>query len=522
MSQPLRMHQIRRILELQTDGQSIRHTERITGLSRNTIREYLRRITISGLNAGQALDLDDNSLAAIVYTEDIELLRTGRTKDERYAVFEQRADYFSSELRKRGVTRQLLWEEYRKENSNGYSYSQFCEHLSKYTERDKAVMQFTHRPGEQLQVDFAGDKLGYVNPSTGEWIVCEVLVCALPYSHYIYAEALHSQKQEDFINGLRHALEFIGGVPQSIKCDNMRTAVVRSSRYEPQFTQAMEYMAAHYGTTILAARVRKPRDKGSVEKAVDLSYKHIYAPLRHQTFHSMEELNAAIRRQVALLNSRPFKVRQGNRQQIFIDEERSKLKELPSTPYQIKHVAESKVQRNYHVIVGQDRHQYSVPYTLIGKRLKIIYTADTVEIYDALKRVAIHKRSYRKNGYTTLIEHRPPAHRYVAQQRAWSDDDFLRQASYIGQSVQRVIKRMLESNTFYEQTYNSCLGILRLAKEYGNARLEAACERAENAPKINYGIINNILKNHLDQSPTDHHASAIPEHTQIRGPQSYQ
>lgn len=234
MSQPLRMHQIRRIFELQSQGQSIRHTERLTGLSRNTIREYLRRIALAGLSANQVLDLDDDSLAAIVYTEDIELLRTGRTKDERYSIFEQRADYFSSELRKRGVTRQLLWEEYRKENSDGYSYSQFCEHLSKYTERDKAVMHFTHRPGEQLQVDFAGDKLGYVERCTGEWITCEVLVCTLPYSHYIYAEALRSQKQEDFINGLRHALEFIGGVPQSIKCDNMRTAVVRANRYEPQ------------------------------------------------------------------------------------------------------------------------------------------------------------------------------------------------------------------------------------------------------------------------------------------------
>ena len=522
MSQPLRMHQIRRILELQHDAQSIRHTERLTGLSRNTIREYLRRVANNGLSVKQAMDLDDESLAAIVYTEDIELLRTGRCKDERYAAFEQQAGYLLSELRKRGVTRQLLWEEYRKENPEGYSYSQFCEHLSRYSERDKAVMHFTHRPGEQLQVDFAGDKLGYIDRSTGEWIACEVLVCALPYSHYIYAEALRSQKQEDFINGLRHALEFIGGVPQSIKCDNMRTAVVRSNRYEPQFTEAMEYMAAHYGTTILTARVRKPRDKGSVEKAVDVSYKRIYAPLRHQTFYSLEELNAGIRKQMDILSDRRFKVREGSRRKVFLDEERSTLKELPPTPYQIKQVTESKVQRNYHVIVGQDRHQYSVPYTLIGKRLKIIYTTDTVEIYDSLKRVALHKRSYRKNGYTTSIEHRPPAHRYVAEQRAWSDEDFLRQASYIGQSVQRVIKRMLESNTFYEQTYNSCLGVLRLAKEHGNARLEAACERAEDAPKITYGIISNILKNHLDQSGADHPASAIPDHKQIRGPQSYQ
>ena len=372
MPQPLRMHQIKRIIELQNEGHSIRETERLTGLSRNTIREYLRRISINGLAFSQLLLLDDESLNAIIYVDDIEKNRSGRTPDERYISFEQQAEYFISELRKRGVTRYLLWEEYRRGCPEGYGYSQFCEHLFRYAKRGDAVMHFNHQPGEQLQVDFAGDKLGYVERSTGEWILCEVLVCALPYSHYVYAEALRSQRQEDFIIGLGHALEYIGGVPLSIKCDNMRTAVVRANRYEPQFTEAMEYMAAHYGTTILAARVRKPRDKASVEKAVDLTYKHIYAPLRHQTYHSLEDLNAAIRRQVEEFNARPFKAKQGSRKQLFEADEKVKLKELPSSPYHIKHVTESKVQRNYHVIVGQDRHQYSVPYTLIGKRLKII------------------------------------------------------------------------------------------------------------------------------------------------------
>lgn len=194
---------------------------------------------------------------------------------------------------------------------------------------------------------------------------------------------------------------------------------------------------------------------------------------------------------------------------------------LPHT-YEIKHVTESKVQRNYHVIVGQDRHQYSVPYTLIGKRLKIIYTVDTVEVYDGLKRIALHKRSYRKNGYTTLTEHRPANHQYSAQQRGWDDEYFLRQASYIGQSVQQVIKRILESKAFYEQTYNSCLGVLRLVKQYGSERLEAACQRAMNAPTINYGIVANILKNHLDKTTSTQDASDIPTHKQIRGPQTYQ
>jgi len=524
MPQPLRMHQIKRIIELHQQGRSIRETTRLTGLSRNTVREYLRRISLSGLTPERLLSLDDESLIPIVYTEDIDRNRSGRSADQRHECFRQRVGYFIAELKRRGVTRHLLWEEYRIDHPDGYGYSQFCEHLSRHIKRNDAVMHFTHQPGEQMQVDFAGDKFGYVDKTTGEWTLCEVLVCVFPYSHYVYVEALRSQKQEDFITGLGNALKYMGGVPQSIKCDNMRTAVVRANRYEPQFTEAMEYMAAHYHTTILATRVRKPRDKGSVEKAVDLTYMHIYAPLRDHTFYSLEELNAAIQRQAEQLNARPFKNKEGSRKQLFEEDEKPRLRELSCSPYQIKHVTESKVQRNYHVIVGEDRHQYSVPYTLIGKRLKIIYTTDTVEIYDNLQRVALHKRSYKKNGYTTLAEHRPTNHQHVARQRGWDDEYFFREASYKGQSVQQVVKRILESKVFHEQTYNSCLGILRLAKQYGNERLEAACKRALSAPVVNYGMIANILKRNLDKiNETDQQTIVFtPDHDQIRGPQAFE
>lgn len=183
-------------------------------------------------------------------------------------------------------------------------------------------------------------------------------------------------------------------------------------------------------------------------------------------------------------------------------------------------MTQSKVQRNYHVILGEDRHQYSVPYTLIGKRLKIIYTTDTVEVYDNLQRVALHKRSYRKNHYTTIAQHMPANHKQVTQQRGWDDEYFLRQASYRGQAVQEVIKKILQSKAFYEQTYNSCLGILRLGKQYGSQRLEAACQRALAAPMVNYGMIANILKRHLDQTAPEI-IQTTPPHEQIRGPQTY-
>jgi transposase len=519
---PLRMHQIRRIIELYLQGRGIRESQRLTGLSRNTIREYLRRIQESGISPQELLALDEASLAPFVYLDAIEKGSAGRTRDTRYDSFENHLEYYCSELQKRGVTRQLLWEEYRQDHPEGYGYSQFCEYLLRHRRRDQAVMHFTHRPGEQLQVDFAGGKLSYVDRSTGEVISCEVLVCAMPYSHYMYAEALPSQQQEYFINGLRHGLEYIGGVPPSIKCDNMKTAVVRANRYEPKFTQAMEYMAEHYGTTILAARVRKPRDKGSVEKAVNIAYQRIYAPLRNQVFYSLEDLNAGIRKQLELSNQRPMKGKAGTRRDLFEADEKPLLKTLPATGYEIKHVTESKVQRNYHVILGEDHHQYSVPHTLIGKRLKIIYTIETVEIYDGLKRVVIHKRNYKKMDYTTLPEHMPAHHQHVYQQRGWDSNYFKEQALRVGPAALKVIDRILTSRSFHEQTYTSCLGVLRLGKKYGNDRLEAACLRSASSPLINYTIIANILRNNLDKVPQTGDQLPLVHHDQIRGPHTYQ
>ena len=524
MAKPLTMHQIKRIIEFHFQGKSVRKIARLTGLSRDTLSKYVQRIKDSGLWQKELLALSDEELAALIYTDAAEKSASGRTVDKRYEVLVSRIEHYQQELlQNRHLTRQLLWEEYRKEYPDGYGYTQFCEHLKRYERHKDAVMYFNHVPGEQLQVDFAGDKLGYVDIGTGEWISCEVLVAVLPYSHYLYLKALRSQKQEDFIGGLINAFEFFGGVPQSVKLDNMRTAVTKANRYEPTFTEAMEFLAQHYETTVVTARVRKPRDKGSVENGVGVAYKRIYAALRKETFHSLEELNRALRVQLDQLNARPFQRKDGCRKDVFEAHEKPRMKSLPPMRYHIRHVTFGKVQRNYHVIVGEHHHQYSVPYQLIGKQLKIIYTTDTVEIYDNLDRVAIHQRSYQKNGYTTMVDHRPPNHKAVVEYKAWDDEYFLREASYRGQAVQAVIKRMLDSKIFYEQTYNSCLGILRLGKQYGNARLEAACQRALHAPTVNFGLINNILKKNLDKAPvSDPHQSSTPIHDQIRGPQAFE
>jgi len=511
------MHQIKQIVELLSKNYGVREIVRLTGISRNTVRDYRMRVSQSKVSFEELLKLTDQEFTSVME-------RKAVLPDEelnRKSDFDKRLEYFFSELRRRGVTRQLLWDEYRSENSSGYSYSQFCEHLSKELKIKNAVMHFTHFPGERMMVDFAGDPLHYVDRSTGEIIKCEVLVCVLPYSNYTYVEALRSQKQDEFISGLSNALHYIGGAPQCIKCDNLRSAVTKASRYEPTFTEAMDFFGHYYGITVMAARVRKPRDKASVEKAVSDTYKRIYAPLRDQVFYSLAELNRAIGMQLEKHHAWNFKVKDYSRKMIFESEEKPLLKSLPENKYVIKHTAMAKVQKNYHVILGEDFHQYSVPYTLIGKTIKLIYTNVIVEIYYEQKRIAFHSRNYKKYGYTTLPSHMPANHVHMYERKGWNADTFINRAETIGPSAKLFVSRILSSKVFPEQTFNSCLGIFRLGKQFGNDRLEAACKRAAESPYANYGIIQNILKNNLDKTQQPE-INFIPDHDNIRGSTNYQ
>lgn len=382
-------------------------------------------------------------------------------------------------------------------------------------------MYFTHRPAEQLLVDFAGDKLHYVNRSTGELVGCEVLVFVFPYSHYTYVEALRSQQQEPFVKGVCNVLHYYGGVPQSIKTDNMRIAVTLANRYEPVFTEAMEYFGQYHDCTVMATRVRKPRDKASVENAVDVAYTRIYAPLRDEVFYSLEKLNAAIRIQLDMHNAKYLKRKNYFSKMIFEGEEKGLLEPLPDQRYEIRHSTVAKAQKNYHVILGEDFHQYSVPYTLIGKSLKIIYTPSTVEIYHEQKRVALHPRNYQKHRYSTQEGHRPANHAEVVRSKAWDTDYFLQQALMVGPHTKAYVQCVLDTKNFPEQTFNRCLGILRLGKHHGKDRLEAACHRALGSTSATYGVICNILKNGLDKTQ-DLPEGYIPRHNNIRGKTAYQ
>ncbi len=516
--QPISMLQIRRILQLLEQGSSKRKIAQILHCGRHTIDDYVLRIEQSGISIPLLIKLSDGELAALLYSGN-----RNPVSDLRYEDLKARLEYFLRELTRTGVTKLRLWEEYRQEVPDGYSYSQFCDHLVIHTRKSAATMHFEHKPGERLQVDFAGKPLSFIDSSTGEIIACPFLVCVLPFSGYAYVEALPSATQEHMFAALGRCLGYLGGVTRNVLSDNMKQFVHKSNRYEPVFAELCEQWSLHYNTTLSAARVGKPKDKPTVENTVNLTYLRVYAPLRNETYYSLKELNQAILAALEKHHRMPFQKRSYTRLDRFIQDEKPCLTSLPEEPFIIKHTAIAKVQKNYHVILGEDWHQYSVPYQYIGKQVKIIYDNDEVEIYLGMQRIAAHKRDYRRHGYTTLEEHMPERHKKYQEAKGWDTDFFLKKGKELGESSFEIMKRILESRTFTEQAYNACLGLLRLSAIYGKDRLENACKRAIEAPRVSYRLIDNILTNNLDKHTEDQTEffTTIPDHENLRGPQAY-
>ncbi|WP_431213382.1 Mu transposase domain-containing protein [Puia sp. P3] len=324
--------------------------------------------------------------------------------------------------------------------------------------------------------------------------------------------------------GLNKCVAWFGGVTRYAKFDNLAQVVKRSCRYEPIFTEMIQQWAMYYGIGLLAARVRKPRDKPHVENEVKLVYQRIYAPLRDRVFFSLAELNAAIEGQLHQHHNEPFRQETFNRRQLFESQEKPLLAALPATLYELKHKVQAKVCQDYHVILGEDWHHYSVPYQYIGKQLDVIYDTDTVEIYHLHQRVALHRRSFKRRGWTTLKEHMPEAHQKIHEQRGWNKDDFLKKAATIGPDTHAFLEALFQSRTFTEQCFQASLGVMRLAKIYGPKRLEAACRRAIAFGTYTYRIIHTILHNNVDKEelPTvQGNLFQIPEHENVRGSDAY-
>jgi transposase len=515
----LSMHKIRQILLFLERGVSQRSIEKEVRINRKTIALYQQKFLQTGLGFKDLLKHSD---------EELEQLRglikpdVPEDTDPRKLHFYSLADYFNTELRRIGVTRLLLWQEYIQEYPSGFQYSRFCELLQEHLKVNQAVMHFDHHPAQMLQVDFAGDLLHYVDASSGELIACPVFVAVLPFSGYGYVEALPNAKLVQVVKALNNTLDYLGGVPLSVKSDNMKQWVTRSCRYEPVFTDMLEQWANHNHIALLAARPYKPKDKPSVENQVKITYTRIYATLRNDTFHSLAELNQAIREKLALHHQLNFQRKTCSRQEVFAEQERQLLQPMAESPYHFRHYTQAKVQKNYHVVVGEDWHYYSVPYRYIGKEVRISYCPDTVEIYQDNQRIAVHTRSYRKHGYTTTKEHMPASHQAISGQRGWNPEYYLQKAAEIGPHTFEFFKKVMERKLISEQAYTSCLGLLRLVKAYGPLRMEVACKRALTGYRFTYGAIKNILENNMDlleEDPLPEYR--IPSHPNLRGPEAY-
>jgi len=511
------MTQVRRIIQLKAEGLSKLKISQSLHIHRATLDNYLLKLLASEKSFPELLEFSDDQLKALVYSDTV----TPRA-DSRIDELRKHLDYFKAELTRPGVTRKILWEEYYQAYPEGYRYAQFCEHFARHVKITKATMHLSHRAGDYLQVDFAGKKLHYIDIQTGEIVPCPVLICTLPFSGYTYVEALPSAGQEHLFCALNRCLEYLGGIPRNLLSDNMKQIVGKNQRYEFKFQDLADQWAVYYNTNLVATRPRKPKDKPTVENNVYLSYLRIYAKIRNEEFHSVFEINKRIRELLVSYNQTAFQKLSGSRQERFLENEKSLLKPLPQEMFAIKHTTVGKVQMNYHIILGEDKHQYSVPHKYVGQTTKIIYDEHNVEIYIGFQRIALHKRDYRKHGYTTLPEHMPEKHLKYNETLGWDADYFILIASKIGESAVFVFKKVLASKDFIEQTYNACIGLKRLSEIYGPTRFDAACLRALKGSRITYGMIKNILENNLDkQAEPEPTLYLLPDHENIRGPQNY-
>lgn len=507
---PITMEQLKQILQLKNDGIGIREIARRTGISRNSVRKYLSQLD------GDTVHLSNKELADKAYNNE-QLENNTQRKLQLFAHFK----YAESELGKTGVTRLLLWNEYLQQHPGGYAYSQYCDQFKQYLKHKDVSMHLEYNAADIMMVDFAGKKQYYVDPSTGERIGCEVFVAILPFSGLIFCEAVLSQKTHDFAACINAMLRFFAGVPATILCDNLKTAVIRSDRYEPVFTDLCYQLSEHYGTTFSATRPYSPKDKAMVEQAVRIVYAHVYAPLRACEFASLKALNLAMHAQLLLLNNKPYKNTSYSRFYFYEEQERSLLKALPPEPFAPKKVTVLTVQRNYHVQLREDCLYYSVPYQYVGKKVKVLYDNRAVEVYYDNSRIALHIRKPHSKAYTTIADHMPPHHRHMQQIKGFNKEDLLKQAGRIGINTVKAATQILDNSIYIEQNYKSCFGMLMLQKKYSAQRLEAACERALQGTRVNYIMIKNILEKKLDQQINFFNEQPIPTHDNIRGKENY-
>ncbi len=507
------MRKIREALRLcLAEGLSPRQAGIATGLPRSTVRRYVVKAIDVGLGWPLPPELDDRALEERLF---------GRAAPAPSADPRPVPDWtvVHRELRRKSVTLQLLWTEYRASCPDGFGYTWFTERYRAYAGRLDVVLRQDHRAGEKLFLDFAGQTIPITDPLTGEITQAQLFVAVLGASNYTYAEALPSQAELWWTAAHVRAFEFMGGSPAILVPDNLKAGVIKPHRYEPILNASYAELAAHYGCAILPARPKKPRDKAKVESGVLVAERWIAAALRNRTFFSIGEANAAIRERVAWLNARPFKKLAGSRASLFAELDKPALRPLPPVPYEYATWKQAKVSIDYHV--EWERHYYSVPYQFVGERADVRASARTIEVFVRGRRVASHPRSSAVGRHTTTSAHMPESHRRYLE---WTPSRLVAWGEQTGPATGALVSAILHSRPHPEQGFRSCLGIFRLGRRYGEARLEAACERALTVGALSYRSVDSILKGSLDRAPLPEPppVRATRTHANVRGPAAYE
>lgn len=512
-NQILSMTKLKKFLKFSIEGKSLRLISELTGVSRNTLFKYKEVFEKHPLSFKELLQLSDKELYSIVYPPAMEK----PTHEVLYSLFPQ----MDNKLTRVGVTKFMLWEQYKQEYPDGVQYSQFCEHYKRYEKSQNITCILEHKAGDKMMVDFAGKKLHLVDAQTGEQKSVEFFVAILPCTQYTYAEACMSQQTPDFLQCLGNAFSWFGGVSQAIVTDNLKPSVTRASKYDPEINHSMLDFANHYDTAVLPTRARKPKDKALVESAVNILYTRVYAPLHDKVFYSLSDLNKAIWDLVFKHNQLNFKGKTTSRKQQFEALERDTLKPLPVNNFELKKYCEAKVHPNCHVALGEDKHHYSVPFQYIGQKVQIGYTTQTVEIYCKYERIAVHQRTRAQFRYTTNETHLHPRHRFYHN---WSEEYFVEQGMNIGPDTLRLIEQIFLQCKHPEQAFKTCQGVLQLARKHGNTRVEEAAFICLQHDYISYRKLDRVLtltSSGLFSTNNLEEPVVVIEHENVRGESYY-
>lgn len=507
------MRKIKEVLRLRF-GLGLRQDQiaRSCSIGQATVHRYLEKAAAAGLSWPLAEEWDDRRLDDLLFPAQPGHLDSQPRPGVDFAEVHRQLQTHKH------LTIQLLWEEYRETQPDGYGYSRFCELYQRWSRNQDVVLRQDHRAGEKMFVDWAGPTVPVYDRQTGEATPASIFVAVLGASTYTFAWATLNQALPNWIDCHVRAFEFFSGTTKLIVPDNPRTGVDRACRYEPDLNRTYHEMSQHYGTAVMPARPYKPRDKAKVENAVLIAERWILAALRHQKFVSLAELNDAIATLLERLNNRPFRKREGTRASLYAELDRPALQLLPADRYVMANWKTVRASIDYHVEI--DRHYYSVPYQLAGQQLEARFTATTVEIFHAGKRIASHARSFAAYQHTTIQDHMPRSHQAHLE---WTPSRLIHWGESVGEATAQVIRTVLESKPHPEMGYRACLGIMRLGKTYSHSRLEAASQRALRLQACSYQSLKSILKRSLDRQTTIavETGKPGPKHENVRGPHYY-